>query len=699
MGGMPEQAKSPERGQTNMNPKKLFVISIAFTLVILAAGCKTSGPEPQATSTDFQWQVDQFADLRILRYQVPGFEELTPSQKELVYYLGEAALCGRDIIFDQNYKHNLRIRRVLDAIVEGYKGDRTDPQWAKFMVYVKRVWFSNGIHHHYSNDKFIPDFSFDYFASLAKGSQGVDFPLASGEALEDLLAFLEPILFDPNVDAKKVSQDSTKDLVTESAVNFYEGVTQEEVEEYYGRIADKGDPTPISYGLNSRVVKKNGEVVEEVASANGLYAPAIDKIIFWLNKAAGVAENDQQRKVIEKLVEYYGNGNLETFDEYNILWVSDLDSMVDFVNGFIEVYSDPLGMKASWEALVNFKDLEATKRADKISANAQWFEDNSPVDPRFKKKEVKGVSAKIITAAMLGGDCYPSTPIGINLPNANWIRKNHGSKSVTLENITRAYDQSSLNSGFGQEFSYSEESLERAKKYGALAGNIHTDLHEVLGHGSGQLLPGVSPEALKNYHSPIEESRADLFAFYYLMDPKMVELGLLPSLDAAKADYDSSIRNGLMTQLTRIEPGKTVEQAHMRGRAMVSHWVYEKGKPDNVISREIKDGKTYFVINDYEKLRVLYGELLKEVQRITSEGDYEAARDLVENYGVQVDQDLHREVLERYRKLNLAPYAGFINPVYTPVIENGKMVDVTIGYANDYVKQMLRYGRDYSFLR
>jgi dipeptidyl-peptidase-3 len=679
-----------------MSFKKALILSLSFAVILIASGCKKPGPEPEAAAEEFKWQVDQFADLRILRYQVPGFEDLSPAQKELVYYLGEAALCGRDIIFDENYKHNLKIRRTLDAVVNGYKGDRSDPQWDKFMIYVKRIWFSNGIHHHYSNDKFIPDFTPDYFASLVKGSEGVEFPLAPGETLDGLIAFLSPILFDPAVDAKKVSQDSTKDLVTGSAVNFYEGVTQAEVEKYYEGVVDKSDPTPVSYGLNSRVVKKDGKVVEEVASAGGLYGPAIEKIVFWLEKAAGVAENEQQRKVINKLVEYYQTGNLESFDEYNILWVNDLASMVDFVNGFIEVYSDPLGMKGSWEALVNFKDLKATKRADTIAANAQWFEDHSPVDPRFKKKEVKGVSAKIITAAMLGGDCYPSTPIGINLPNANWIRKNYGSKSVTLENITHAYDQSSLDSGFGKEFSYSEEILERAKKYGALAGNIHTDLHEVLGHGSGQLLPGVSSEALKNYHSPIEESRADLFAFYYLMDPKMVELGLLPTLEAAKADYDANIRNGLMTQLTRIEPGKTIEQAHMRGRAMVSHWVYEKGKPDNVISREVKDGKTYFVINDYGKLRALYGELLKEIQRITSEGDYEAARNLVETYGVQIDQELHEEVLERYRKLNLAPYAGFLNPV---VMENGKIVDVKIAFPDDYVKQMLRYDKEYSFLK
>lgn len=664
---------------------------MTFALVILVAGCK------KTETQDFKWQIDQFADLKILRYQVPGFDELPLAQKELIYYLSEAALCGRDIITAQNYKHNLTIRRTLDAIVEGYTGDRTDPQWEKFMVYTKRVWFSNGIHHHYATDKFIPGFTADYFAMLVKESEGVQFPLAQDQTIDDLIVFLKPVVFDPTVDAKKVSQDSTKDLVTESAVNFYEGVTQEEVEKYYKSIADEDDPTPISYGLNTRVVKKNGKVVEEAAYLNGLYGPAIEKIIYWLEKAAGVAENDQQRKVIEKLIEYYQTGDLEKFDEYNILWVDDVESRTDFINGFIEVYSDPMGMKGSWEAVVNFKDLAATKRTDTIVANAQWFEDNSPTDSRFKRKEVKGVTAKVITAAMLGGDTYPSTPIGINLPNANWIRRIHGSKSVTLENITYAYDQASLGSGFGKEFSYSEEVLERAKKYGAQAGNLHTDLHEVLGHASGQLLPGVSPEALKNYHSPIEEARADLFALYYLMDDKMVELGLLPNLDATKANYDRGIRNGLMTQLTRIQPGKTIEQAHMRSRALVSHWVYEKGKSENVISKEIKGGKTYFVINDHQKLRQLYGELLAEVQRITSEGDYEAARDLVETYGVQVDQKLHKEVLERYSKLKLAPYGGFINPAYTPVIKNGKIVDVKVEYPNDYVKQMLRYGRDYSF--
>jgi dipeptidyl-peptidase-3 len=685
-----------------MNVKSVLVLAVlCFGLVFTAAGCKKQEPAPApaaAAAPEFQWQIDQFADLRILRYQVPGFETLTPRQKELVYYLSEAAVCGRDIMIDENYKHNLKIIRTLDAVVRGYKGDRSDPRWAAFMTYVKRVWFSNGIHHHYSNDKFVPGFDAAYFAGLVKGSEGAAFPLAEGQSVDDLVAFLTPVLFDPAVAPKKFTQDSNVDLVVNSAVNFYEGVTQAEVEHYYQTIIDKTDETPVSYGLNTRVVKRDGRVVEETAKIDGLYGPAIAKIVSWLEKAAGVAENDQQKQVIEALIAYYRTGDLEKFDEYNILWVRDTASLVDFVNGFIEVYNDPLGMKASWESVVNFKDLAATKRADTISANAQWFEDHSPVDPRFKKKEVKGVSAKVITGAMIGGDCYPSTPIGINLPNANWIRKNHGSKSVTIENFSYAYDQSDLKSGFGPEFTYSAELLERARTYGSPAGNIHTDLHEVLGHGSGQLLPGVADDALKNYSSAVEESRADLFALYYIMDEKMVELGLLPTLDAAKAEYDGEIANGLMTQLKRIQPGKTVEQAHMRGRAMVSHWVYEKGRPENVISRVTKDGKTYFVVNDYQKLRRLYGQLLAEVQRITSEGDYEGAKALIETYGVQVDQELHREVLDRYSKLNLAPYAGFVNPVYTPVVEDGRIVDVKIDLTEGYVEQMLRYGRDYAFL-
>ncbi len=682
--------------------KKILILLFIGVMAVWTAGCKKQAEKTKESKAEakqtFKWQVDQFADIRILRYRVPGFEELTPRQKELIYYLSEAALWGRDIITDQNYRHNLKIRKTLDAIVGGYRGDRTTPDWEKFMVYTKRVWFSNGIHHHYSTDKILPEFSPEYFESLVRGSQGVKFPLEEGQSLDDLIAFLKPIMFDPTVDAKKVCQDPSRDLVANSAVNFYEGLTQKEVEEYYARIIDKNDPTPISYGLNSRLVKRDGKIVEEVYRLGGKYGPAIEKIVYWLEKAATVAENDLQRQVIEKLIEYYRTGDLKKWDEYSILWVKDTESVVDFINGFIEVYNDPLGMKATWEAMVNFKNPEATRRVAVISANAQWFEDHSPIDQRFKREKATGVSAKVITAAILGGDCYPSTPIGINLPNPNWIRRMHGSKSVTLENITYAYDQSSLDSPFGPEFTYNEEILERIKKYGSLARNVHTDLHEVLGHGSGKLLPGVKSEDLKNYHSPIEEARADLFALYFIMDPKLVELGVLPNEEAAKAEYDVQIRNGLMTQLTRIELGKNIEQAHMRARALVSHWVYEKGKPENVISRVTKDGKTYFVVNDYQKLRQLYGELLKEIQRITSEGDYEAAKALVETYGVKVDPELHREVLERYRKLKLAPYAGFMNPVYEPVRENGKIVDVKISYPEDYVQQMLYYGKAYSIL-
>jgi dipeptidyl-peptidase III len=680
--------------------KRIVILAAAFSLLALVSACRKTVPLPEAKAPAeaFQWQIDQFADVKILRYQAKGFEELTPAQKELVYYLSQATLCGRDITYAQNYKHNLVIRKTLDAIVEGYQGDRNDPQWQSFMTYVRQVWYANGIHHDYASDKFTPGFTADYFASLVKGSQGVKFPLTEGRTIDGLLAFLKPLLFDPAVDAKKVSQDSSRDLVKASAVNFYEGVTQAEVEKFYAAMAKKGDPAPISYGLNSRLVKKNGRIVEEVASIDGLYGPAIAQIVFWLEKAAGVAENEPQKKVIEKLIEYYRTGDLKKFDEYNILWVADTQSRVDFVNGFIEVYNDPLGRKAMWEANVNFKDLEATKRADAISASAQWFEDNSPIDPRFKKKEVKGVSAKVITAAMLGGDCDPSTPIGINLPNANWIRTRYGSKSVTLENITYASSQSSLLSGFGPEFCASPEELERSRAFAAQAGNLHTDLHEVLGHGSGILLPGVTAEALKNYHSPVEESRADLFALYYIMDPKMLELGLLPSVDAAKAEYDGYMRNGLLTQIVRIQPGKTIEQAHMRCRSMVAHWVYEHGQAEGVVVKEARDGKTSFVIKDYDKLRKIFGQLLSEVQRITSEGDYAAAKALIETYGVQIDPVLHKEVLDRYAKLKLAPYTGFVNVVYTPVVENGKIVDVKVESPTDYVQQMLRYGKEYSFL-
>jgi len=687
-----------------MNIKKtlgftLFILVLGAALLTLSCGKQEPEADQPEAAADFQWQVDQFADIRILRYRVPGFEELTPRQKALIYYLSEAAVCGRDIIFTQNYKHNLTIRRTLDAIVEGYEGERSGEMWDAFMVYVKRVWFSNGIHHHYSTDKLVPGFSPEYFAELVRNSGSAAFPVVDGGTRDDLIDFLTPILFDPEIAPKKVSQDASGDLVADSAVNFYEGVTQEEVEAYYRSISDPGDATPVSYGLNSRVVKRDGKIVEEVYKIDGLYGPAIEKIVDWLEKAAAVAETEAQKRSIDKLIEYYRTGDLETFDEYSILWLNDTESHIDFINGFIEVYNDPLGMKATYESVVNFKDLDATRRTEILSENAQWFEDNSPIDPRFKRDEVKGVTAKVITTAMLGGDTYPDSPVGINLPNATWIRREHGSKSVTMENISYAYDQAALTSGAGEEFAWDEAELERSRKYGSLAGNLHTDMHECLGHAAGKMLPGVGTDALKNYHSPVEESRADLFALYFLMDPKMVELGLLPDLDAARAAYASQIKNGLMTQLKRIEPGKTIEQAHMRGRALIAHWVYEKGRADNVIERKTRDGKTFFVINDYDKLRALFGELLAEVQRITSEGDYEAAKALVEDYGVQVDTALHKEVLARYEKLDLAPYGGFMNPLYTPVMEGDRIVDVQVEYPADYARQMLRYGRDYSYLK
>lgn len=647
---------------------------------------------------DFKYKVEQFADVKIMRYQIPGFDSLSLEQKKLVYYLSQAARCGRDIIFDQHFKHNLDIRKTLDNIVETYQGDRESEDFKKFMVYVKRFWFSNGFHHHYSSDKFYPEISQDYFIELVANSDKAGFPVPEEMQLDDFVKNLSFIIFDKNSYTKLVSQDASSDIVTASSVNFYEGVTKQEVESYFSSIVDTNDLTPVSYGLNSKLVKEEGQVKELVYKIDGMYGPAIKEIVFWLEKAVTVAENDLQKRSIEKLIQYYKTGNLEVWDEYNVLWVQDLESHVDFVNGFIETYTDPMGMKATWEAVVNFKDVEATKRTEIIADNAQWFEDNSPVDDRFKKKEVKGVSAKVITVAQLGGDCYPSSPIGINLPNADWIRKDHGSKSVTMENITYAYDRASQGSGMLEEFVYRKEDRELSKKHGALAGNLHTDLHECLGHGSGQLLEGTASDALENYGSPLEEARADLFALYYMMDPKMVELGLMPTLDVAKAAYNSYIRNGLMTQLTRIEPGKNIEQAHMRNRQLIAKWTFEKGQQDKVIEKIVEDGKTYFVINDYEKLRELFGELLAEVQRIKSEGDYEAGKQLVETYAVQVDRELHKEVLERFKKLNVAPYGGFMNPDFEVIEQNGEIKNIKVIYPDNYTEQMLRYGKEYSFL-
>jgi dipeptidyl-peptidase III len=646
---------------------------------------------------NFVYEIDTFADIRILRYQVPGFEDLALQQKKLLYFLSQAALYGRDITFDQFGKYNLAVRKVLEHIYKNYNGDKGSDEFKAFEVYLKRVWFSNGVHHHYSGDKFVPGFSEPFFRQLLEQSGPIVLKTSEQPDVEMVEKVIQ-VIFDPALYAKKVSLDPDYDLVKTSSVNFYEGVTQAEVEAFYDDRKDPKDKTPISYGLNSKVTKTDGQVTEQTYSINGMYGPAIEKILYWLGKAMEVAENPEQKEGLKQLMHYYESGNLETWDVYNVLWVKDLKSHVDYVNGFIEVYDDPLGMKATWESIVNFKNTEATERALIISANAQWFEDRSPVDPRFRKEEVKGVSAKVITIVQLGGACYPTTPIGINLPNADWIRKEHGSKSVTLENITEAYYKSSLHSGFYEEFLADEEEMRLIKEYGYISDILHTDLHECLGHGSGQLLPGVSSDALKNYHSALEETRADLFALYFMMDPKLIELGLLPNKDAAKAAYIDYIQNGLMTQLKRVELGKEVEQAHMRCRQLIAKWVYEHGKDDGVIIKFVKDGKTFFKITDFGKMRDLLGQLLAEVQRIKSEGDFEAGKELVEAYAIKVDPELHKEVKERYGKLGLAPYAGFINPKLVPVIENGEIMDVKVGYVVSYSGQMLEYSTDYSTL-
>ncbi len=664
----------------------------AFALLTACSGSKTTTAE----ADKFDYTVEQFADLQILRYRVPGFENLSLQQKELVYYLTEAALQGRDILFDQNGKYNLRIRRTLEAVYTGYKGDKNTPDFKAMEVYLKRVWFSNGIHHHYGSEKFVPGFAPEFFKEAVLSVDASTLPLAEGQTAEQLCDELSPVIFDPTVMPKRVNQAAGEDLVLTSACNYYDGVTQKEAEDFYNAMKDPKDETPVSYGLNSRLVKENGKIQEKVWKVGGLYGQAIDKIVYWLKKAEGVAENPEQKAVISELIKFYETGDLKTFDEYAILWVKDLNSLVDFVNGFTESYGDPLGMKASWESLVNFKDMEATHRTEIISGNAQWFEDHSPVDKQFKKDEVKGVSAMVITAAILAGDLYPATAIGINLPNSNWIRSHHGSKSVTIGNITDAYNKAAHGNGFNEEFVYSDAELQLIDKYADLTGELHTDLHECLGHGSGKLLPGVDPDALKAYGSTIEEARADLFGLYYVADPKLVELGLTPNADAYKAEYYTYLMNGLMTQLVRIEPGNNVEEAHMRNRQLIARWVFEKGVADKVVELVKKDGKTYVVVNDYEKLRALFGELLSEIQRIKSTGDYQGAHDLVENYAVKVDPALHAEVLERYKKLNLAPYKGFVNPKYEAVVDAaGKITDVKVTYDEGYAEQMLRYSKDY----
>ena len=670
---------------------------MAAALTLLAA---CGGPSnTTATADKFDYTVEQFADLQILRYRVPGFEELSLAQKKLVYYLTEAALQGRDILFDQNGKYNLRIRRALEAIYTGYKGDRTASDFQALEVYLKRVWFSNGIHHHYGCEKFVPGFTPEFFKQALEAVEKGALPLAEGQTVAQFFEELKPVMFDAKVMAKRVNQAAGEDLIQTSACNYYDGVTQEEAEKFYGAMKDPKDETPVSYGLNSRLVKENGKVQEKVWKVGGLYGAALEKIAYWLRKAAEVAETPEQKAVIAKLVEYYETGDLKTFDEYAILWVKDLNSRVDFVNGFTETYGDPLGMKASWESLVNFKDLEATHRTELISSNAQWFEDHSPVDKQFKKDEVKGVTAKVITAAILAGDLYPSTAIGINLPNANWIRSQHGSKSVTIGNITDAYNKAAHGNGFSEEFVNSQVELDLLNQYGDLTGNLHTDLHECLGHGSGKLLPGVDPDALKAYGSTIEEARADLFGLYYVADSKLVELGLTPNAEAYKAEYYNFLMNGLMMQLVRIEPGNQVEEAHMRNRQLIARWVFEKGAADKVVEMVKRDGKTYVVVNDYAKVRELFGQLLAEIQRIKSTGDFAAARDLVEQYAVKVDPVLHKEVLERYKKLNLAPYKGFVNPKYEAVTDaSGEITDVKVTYDEGYAEQMLRYSKDYSVL-
>lgn len=654
-------------------------------IILCAALAVLSGCQKKEQQAEFNYSVDKFYDLEILRYQVPDFDSLSLQQKTLVYYLTEAALQGRDILFDQNCRYNLRIRRALEALYTGYQGDKNGEDYKLLEKYLKRVWFSNGIHHHYSEDKFLPEFTEEWFRK-ACADAGVKYD-------EEII----PVMFDPTVMPKRTNQAAGQDLVLTSAGNYYEGVTQAEAEAYYAAHKDNS-PEPLWIGLNSKLVKEDGVVKERVYKVGGMYGEALSKVVYWLEKALPYAETEEQKLAIEKMIEFNKTGDLKTFNEYCIAWVKDLQSQVDYVNGFTEVYSDPLGITGSWESMVNFKDIEATKRTQIISENAQWFEDHSTTDKKYKKEEVKGVSAKVITAAILGGDCYPATPIGINLPNANWIRKEYGSKSVTIDNLMHAYNEAAKGNGFNEEFMIDDAIREQYNQYGAMCGDLHTDLHECVGHGSGKLMPGITKDALKEHASTIEESRADLFGLYYMADPKMVELGLLPNGDAYKCYYYQQMMNGLMTQLVRIEPGKNVEEAHMRNRQLIAQWVLQHATNNEVAIVE-RDGKHYLQINDYEGVRRLYGELLREIQRITSEGDYAAAAEMVETYAVKVDQDLHREILDRYSHLNLAPYKGFVNPVYTAEYDkDGNITNVTLSYTEGYVEQHLRYSRDYSWL-
>lgn len=675
-----------------------------FTALLACLTSLTTDVKAQKNNekeTQFKYVIDEFADIKVMRYQIPGWEDLTLKQQEYLYYLSEAAKCGRDILWDQNYKYNLTVRRTLENILSSFKDKREGKEWAEFEVYAKRVFFSNGIHHHYSEDKIMPTFSKDYFKSLIKASSPNAFPTNKGEKIDQFAARITDIIFNPKVAPVRKETDKTKDIVANSAVNFYEGVTREEAEKFYNNQVSPDENRPLSHGLNSKLIKKDGKISEETYKVGGLYTQAIEEILHWLEKAEKVAENDKQREYIKLLIQYYKTGSLKTWDDYNVAWASDIESQCDFVNGFIENYTDPLGMKSSWEAVVNFKDIEATKRTEVISSNAQWFEDHSPVAQEYKKKEVKGVSAKVINAVMLGGDCYPTPPIGINLPNADWIRKEYGSKSVTIANLSSAYDLASLESPKGalQEFAASEEEIELAKKYSSLSGDLHTDMHECLGHGSGQLLPGTSPSALADYSSSLEEARADLFALYYMMDPYMIEIGLIPDLEVGKAAYDSYLRNGLLTQYARIEFGKTVNQAHMQARKLISTYTFERGQEAGSVVKFQKNGKTYFLIKDHEMVRKIFGELLATLQDIKSRGDYQAGKDLIEKYAVKIDPVLHQEIIDRYQKLNIKPYGGFVNPEITPVAnKDGKIIKYQLTYPKDFLKQHLQYGQHYSFL-
>ncbi len=683
-----------------MNIKQMTMYAaISSGMLMYSCSRDNKTAEGNTNNGKFEVECDRFADLQVLRYEINGFDELSAQQKELAYYLYEAANAGRDIIYDQKYKHNLTIRKTLEALLENYEGNKNSSEWKQLESYAKRVFFSNGIHHHYSTMKFVPECSFDFFASAVKSVDASLLPL-NGKSVDEFLSFINPIIFDINFDSKNVNLASGIDNVKASANNFYEDVTQAEVEAYYAKRINPKDAEPISWGLNSKMMKENGQVVEKVWKSGGMYGAAIDKIIYWLEKAITVAENDKQKKAFELLVEYYKTGDLKKWDEYNIAWVNDTESRLDVVNGFIEVYGDAIGKRASFESVLSMKDLEATKRIATIAENAQWFEDNSTLMPEHKKKEVKGITAKVITVIQEAGDAAPSTPIGINLPNANWIRQQHGSKSVSLGNIVHSYNVVAAKSPMMQEFALTPEEVERNKKYGSLAGDLHTDMHEVIGHASGQINKGVGDpdQTLKNYASTLEEARADLVALYYILDQKLVDIGVMPSLEVGKCEYDGYIRNGLIVQLTRIQLGEHLEEAHMRNRQLVAAWAYEKGKADNVIEWVKKDGKTYVKVNDYEKLRTLFGDLLREIQRIKSEGDYKAATALVEGYGVQVDQTLLKEVRERFEKLNVAPYKGFIQPKLIPVKDGDKITDVRVEYPNDFLKNQLELGKQYGFL-